>query len=86
MPPEPPAFVANAVVATRRAPRRGGDRLLPADLAVFDSSIGIGSTQLLGTFAELRLSATCCAPTTRAPSATGACTWPRMPPPVPGAR
>lgn len=55
MVPEPPPFVANAVLATRRALRRGADRLLPADLALFEQTTGIGATHLLGTFAELRL-------------------------------
>jgi hypothetical protein len=55
MPPEPPAVIANAGLATRRALRRTSDRLLPAEFAIFDTSTGIGATQLLGTFAELRL-------------------------------
>lgn len=55
MPPEPPPKVAAAVLAVRRALRGAADRLLPPEIAVFDLSIGIGTTQALGVFAELSL-------------------------------
>jgi len=55
MAPEPPTIVAAAVLATRRGLRRAADRLLPPELALFDLSIGVGTTHALGAFARLRI-------------------------------
>ena len=49
----PPRRAAAAVLAARRGLRALSDRLVPAHLALFDASIGMGRTQVLGTLAEL---------------------------------
>src|SRR3954451_7745588 len=50
--PPPPAAVA-AVTAARRALLALADRLIPAQFALFDKTIGVGRTHVLGTLAEL---------------------------------
>ena len=49
----PPRAAVTVVTALRRTLLRLADRLLPAHLAVWDKSIGVGRTGLLGAFAEL---------------------------------
>lgn len=49
----PPPFVVKLVIAARRALLALADRLIPPHLAVFDKSIGIGRTHVIGTIAEL---------------------------------
>jgi hypothetical protein len=49
----PPRFVVTGVVAARRALRRLSDRLIPAELALFDNTIAVGRTHVIGTLAEL---------------------------------
>src|SRR3954462_5737531 len=49
----PPRLVVNAVIAVRTALQRLADRLVPAPIALFDKSIGIGRTHVLGAIAEL---------------------------------
>src|SRR3954470_12761466 len=50
--PPPPAAVA-AVTAARRALLALADRVIPAQFALFDKTIGVGRTHVLGTLAEL---------------------------------
>lgn len=49
----PPRAAVTAVMATRRALLNLADRLLPAHFALFDKTIGVGRTHVLGTLAEL---------------------------------
>ena len=49
----PPRAAVNAVVRARRALLSLADRLIPAQFAVFDKTIGVGRTHVLGTIAEL---------------------------------
>jgi len=49
----PPVLAARAAVAARRALLRLADRMLPRHLALFDKTIGIGRTHVLGAIAEL---------------------------------
>jgi hypothetical protein len=49
----PPRAVVSAVTGARRALLALADRLIPAEFALFDKSIGIGRTHVLGTLAEL---------------------------------
>jgi O-methyltransferase len=49
----PPRAAVNAVVAARRALLALADRLIPAQFALFDKTIGIGRTQAIGAIAEL---------------------------------
>jgi hypothetical protein len=53
--PAPPRVAVRAALAARRALLRLADRLLPAELALFQHSIGIGRTHLLGALAELEV-------------------------------
>jgi hypothetical protein len=54
MPDRPPPRVAvNGVMAARRALLAVADRLLPAQFPLFDKTIGLGRTHVLGTLAEL---------------------------------
>src|SRR3954453_1286880 len=49
----PPRIAVMAVLAARRALLTLADRLLPAHFALFDKTIGVGRTHVLGTLAEL---------------------------------
>ena len=49
----PPRLAVRAVVALRRRLQRLADRLIPAHVALFDQSIGVGRTQVIGTLADL---------------------------------
>lgn len=49
----PPRVVVRGVTAARRALLRAADRLVPAQFALFDKTIGIGRTHVIGTIAEL---------------------------------
>jgi hypothetical protein len=49
----PPVPIAKAAIAARRALLWLADRMLPRHLALFDKTIGIGRTHVLGTIAEL---------------------------------
>src|SRR3954454_10006220 len=49
----PPRPVVNAVIKARTALQRLADRVVPAHVALFDKSIGIGRTQVIGALAEL---------------------------------
>lgn len=49
----PPRIVVTAVVVVRRALLRLADRIVPAHLALFDRSIGVGRTHVIGTLADL---------------------------------
>src|SRR6476661_294500 len=49
----PPRFAVLAVLRARRALLSLADRLLPAHFALFDKTIGLGRTHVLGTLAEL---------------------------------
>src|SRR6476469_1747800 len=51
----PPRFAVLAVLRARRALLALADRLLPAHFALFDKTIGLGRTHVLGTLAELRV-------------------------------
>jgi hypothetical protein len=54
MPDRPPPRAAiNAVLATRRALLALADRVVPAQFALFDKTIGVGRTHVIGTLAEL---------------------------------
>src|SRR3954471_11769633 len=52
-PSPPPRAVVGAVIAARTALQRLADRIVPAHVALFDKSIGVGRTQVLGAIAEL---------------------------------
>src|SRR6185436_12238484 len=45
--------VVSAVIAARTALQRLADRIVPAHVALFDKSIGIGRTHVIGALAEL---------------------------------
>src|SRR3954466_96186 len=49
----PPRAAVVAVMKARRALLAAADRLLPAQFALFDKTIGVGRTHVLGTLAEL---------------------------------
>src|SRR4051812_42460482 len=49
----PPRAAVIAVMKARRALLAAADRLLPAHFALFDATIGVGRTHVLGTLAEL---------------------------------
>ncbi|MBI2708846.1 MAG: hypothetical protein HYX34_04035 [Actinobacteria bacterium] len=49
----PPRPVVHGVVRTRRFLQRLADRLVPADIAVFERSVGLAATMVLGTLADL---------------------------------
>ena len=49
----PPRPLVRAVIAARRALLNAADRLVPAPMALFDKTIGLGRTHVLGTLAEL---------------------------------
>ena len=49
----PPRPAARAVLRLRSALLRAADRILPADIAVFEASKGFGETRVLGALAEL---------------------------------
>ena len=49
----PPRIAVRAVVGLRRRLQRLADRIVPAQVAVFDQSIGVGRTQVIGTLADL---------------------------------
>lgn len=49
----PPRLAVQAVLGARRALQRAADRVVPAELAVFEHSTGFGSTMILGALAEL---------------------------------
>jgi hypothetical protein len=49
----PPRPVVTAVLKARGALRRLADRIVPAHVAVFDGSIGVGRTHVIGALAEL---------------------------------
>jgi len=49
----PPRVAVRAAIATRRALQRAADRVVPADVAVFERSAGFGATLILGALAEL---------------------------------
>lgn len=49
----PPRAAVRAVTRTRRALLAAADRLIPAQFALFDKTIGVGRTHVLGTLAEL---------------------------------
>src|SRR3954468_4681803 len=49
----PPRAAVAAVTAARRALLALADRLIPAQFALFDKTIGVGRTHVLGTLAEL---------------------------------
>src|SRR4051794_7413845 len=49
----PPRSAVIAVMAARRALLSLADRLLPAHFALFDKTIGVGRTHVLGALAEL---------------------------------
>jgi DNA-binding transcriptional ArsR family regulator len=51
----PPRAAVTGVMAARRALLALADRLLPAHFALFDKTIGLGRTHVLGTLAELRV-------------------------------
>jgi DNA-binding transcriptional ArsR family regulator len=51
----PPRAAVSGIMATRRALLALADRLLPAHFALFDKTIGLGRTHVLGTLAELRV-------------------------------
>jgi hypothetical protein len=53
MPPVPPPPVVDAALALRRVLLRAADALLPPWAAVFDRTMGIARTQVIGTIAEL---------------------------------
>src|SRR4051812_19682845 len=53
MPPVPPPPVVDAALALRRVLLRAADSLLPPWAAVFDRTMGIARTQVIGTIAEL---------------------------------
>src|SRR4051794_8313609 len=52
-PAPPPRRVVQAILRTRRALQALADRMVPAHVALFDKSIGIGRTHVLGAIAEL---------------------------------
>src|SRR3954454_11638487 len=49
----PPRPVVSAIITARTALQRLADRIVPAHIALFDKSIGIGRTQVIGALAEL---------------------------------
>lgn len=49
----PPAFAVRAVLRARRGLMRLADRVVPAQVALFDESVGLARTQMIGTLAEL---------------------------------
>jgi hypothetical protein len=49
----PPAIAVRAVIAARRRLMALADRLVPAHIALFDRSVGMGRTHVIGTLAEL---------------------------------
>ncbi len=49
----PPAFAVRAVIGARRGLMALADRLVPAHVALFDQSVGMGRTHVIGTLAEL---------------------------------
>jgi hypothetical protein len=49
----PPRAAVSAVLATRRALLALADRVIPAQFVVFDKSIGVGRTHVLGALAEI---------------------------------
>src|SRR4051812_10474046 len=49
----PPRPLVTAVLKARTALHRLADRIVPAHVALFDKSIGIGRTQIIGALAEL---------------------------------
>src|SRR3954471_24344944 len=49
----PPRPVVSAIITARTALQRLADRIVPAHVALFDKSIGIGRTHVLGALAEL---------------------------------
>jgi hypothetical protein len=49
----PPRPVVSAVIAARTALQRLADRIVPAHVALFDKSIGLGRTHVIGALAEL---------------------------------
>ena len=51
--PVPPAPVVDAIIALRRALLAAADALLPPNAVLWDRSMGIARTQVLGTIAEL---------------------------------
>src|SRR4051794_38815639 len=51
----PPRAAVVAVTAARRALLSLADRILPAQFALFDKTIGVGRTHVLGALAELRV-------------------------------
>src|SRR3954468_3432730 len=52
-PSPPPRSVVSAVIKARTALQRLADRIVPAHVALFDKSIGVGRTQVIGALAEL---------------------------------
>jgi len=49
----PPRAAVRAALGVRRALQRAADRVVPAEVAVFDHSTGFGATFILGALAEL---------------------------------
>src|SRR3954471_20141900 len=52
-PSPPPRAVVSAVIAVRTALQRLADRIVPAHVALFDKSFGVGRTHVVGALAEL---------------------------------